>query len=429
MPPFVLVTSATALRAPLFKRTDSTSASPDGAAVVVQLEHRCALNALAPQAGATVTALQLVETAYAETRAEWAKAVLEAEAGADAAMERFNVVLESFDTEEEGTEADAAFVRLALPANGACELKLPPKVAPFGVLSMAGVAAQLATAKKVLVMCGAGISVAAGIPDFRTPGIGLYSNLGKYKDLPEPEDLFTLELLEENPALFFQVSNEMNLWPGVFAPTHTHHFVKLLADRGQLRRCYTQNIDGLERAAGLDPDLLVEAHGSFAGATCLGKKCRTPMPLDDVRRISAAGDVPRCPKCDAVVKPDVVFFGEQLPDRFHELLRGDVEAADMLLVIGTSLVVFPFAAIADMVRKGTPRVLLNMQRAGSFQLLEGADDTLAQRDLFLPGCCQAAVQQLATALGDGDKLQEAYDAGKRAVEGKKASATVAGEAK
>jgi NAD-dependent SIR2 family protein deacetylase len=98
--------------------------------------------------------------------------------------------------------------------------------------------------------CFAGISVSAGIPDFRSPGTGLYDNLAKY-NLPEPTAVFDINYFRENPAPFYQLAKE--LFPGQYKPTPTHLFIRLLHDKGLLRRCFTQNIDSLEVCAAFDP--------------------------------------------------------------------------------------------------------------------------------------------------------------------------------
>jgi NAD-dependent deacetylase sirtuin 2 len=100
----------------------------------------------------------------------------------------------------------------------------------------------------VVVLAGAGISVSAGIPDFRTPGTGLYSNLQKY-DLPSPESIFDIAYFREKPQAFCTLCTEM--WPDNFAPTPAHFFIKLLEQKGILKRCFTQNIDTLERSVRL----------------------------------------------------------------------------------------------------------------------------------------------------------------------------------
>ena len=126
------------------------------------------------------------------------------------------------------------------------ETARPPVLSSF---DLAGVAAAIKAGqcKNVIVMAGAGISVSAGIPDFRTPGTGLYDNLAKY-NLPEPTAVFDINFFRDNPAPFYQLAKE--LFPGQYRPTPTHNFIRLLHDHGLLLRCFTQNIDSLEAEAG-----------------------------------------------------------------------------------------------------------------------------------------------------------------------------------
>uniref|UniRef100_A0A2K6Q991 Sirtuin 3 n=1 Tax=Rhinopithecus roxellana TaxID=61622 RepID=A0A2K6Q991_RHIRO len=132
--------------------------------------------------------------------------------------------------------------------------------------------------QRVVAMVGAGISTPSGIPDFRSPGSGLYSNLQQY-DLPYPEAIFELPFFSHNPKPFFALAKE--LYPGNYKPNITHYFLRLLHDKGLLLRLYTQNIDGLERVSGIPASKLVEAHGTFASATCT--VCRRPFPGEDFR--------------------------------------------------------------------------------------------------------------------------------------------------
>ncbi|KAI5474855.1 hypothetical protein MNV49_002336 [Pseudohyphozyma bogoriensis] len=191
--------------------------------------------------------------------------------------------------------------------------------------------------KNVVVMAGAGISTAAGIPDFRSPETGLYHNLSKY-NLPYPEAIFDIDYFKRKPQAFFALAKE--LYPGNFTPTKTHYFFKLLKDKGVLRTVFTQNIDTLERLAGLTDADVVEAHGSFASAECL--RCKTTYSTTAIKPQIDRGEVVRCerPGCkgkkDALVKFRITFFGEQLPKRLFQRLP-DLDKADLLIVLGTSL--------------------------------------------------------------------------------------------
>ncbi|XP_006817022.1 NAD-dependent protein deacetylase sirtuin-2-like, partial [Saccoglossus kowalevskii] len=124
--------------------------------------------------------------------------------------------------------------------------------------------------KNIVVLTGAGISTSAGIPDFRSPESGLYDNLQKY-NLPNPQAIFEIGYFKENPEPFFTLAKE--LYPGSFKPTICHYFIKLLSDKNLLLRNYTQNVDSLERIAGVPGDKMVEAHGTFHTGHCLGE-CR-----------------------------------------------------------------------------------------------------------------------------------------------------------
>ncbi len=121
--------------------------------------------------------------------------------------------------------------------------------------------------KNIIVLSGAGISTSAGIPDFRSKDSGLYHNLNL--NLPYPEAVFDLDYFRRHPSPFYTLCRD--LFPGTFKPTPCHFFIKILADNNLLLRNYTQNIDMLERLAGLPSDLIVEAHGSFARAKCCGR--------------------------------------------------------------------------------------------------------------------------------------------------------------
>ena len=248
--------------------------------------------------------------------------------------------------------------------------------------------------KRVLALSGAGVSVAAGIPDFRTPGTGLYDNLSKY-NLPYAEAVFDVDFYRKNPRPFVSLAKE--IWPGLkHTPTLTHSFLALLADKGLLLRNYSQNIDGLEFLADLDPDLLVECHGHFRTASCI--KCKTPADGTTVQKtIVEEGKAPVCLKCKAYVKPDIVFFGEGLPDRFHRLLRKDIAQADCVLILGTSLQVAPVNMIPEMVNHKCKRVLVNREEVGNIQ-----ND--GKRDLFLEGNCDDSIKEVASRLGWLDEL-------------------------
>lgn len=276
-----------------------------------------------------------------------------------------------------------------------------------GKFSLQDVAALIRSGacQRVVVMVGAGISTPSGIPDFRSSGSGLYSNLQKY-NLPYPEAIFELEFFFHNPKPFFMLAKE--LYPGNYRPNVTHYFLRLLHDKGLLLRLYTQNIDGLERASGIPASKLVEAHGTFASATCT--VCRRSFPGENFRVDVMAGRVPSCPVCTGVVKPDIVFFGEPLPHRFF-LHVVDFPMADLLLILGTSLEVEPFASLSEAVGNSVPRVLINWNLVGSLA------SRPRSRDVARLGDVVRGVEELVELLGWTQDMQDLVQQETRKLDG------------
>ena len=258
--------------------------------------------------------------------------------------------------------------------------------------------------ENIVVMTGAGISTSAGIPDFRSPDTGLYANLARL-NLPYAEAVFDINYFKQNPEPFYTLAHE--LYPGKYRPTITHSFIRLLHDKGLLLKHFTQNIDCLDREAGVPGDKIVEAHGSFARQSCI--ECSMPYPEDEIKRHIDAKSIPRCENCKGLVKPEIVFFGEQLPADFFKNRMLPSES-DLCIVMGTSLTVQPFASLPGMTKETTPRVLINKERVGGFG--SGTDDVL------LIGDCDDGVRQLARACGWLDELEAlwAKTAPKEAVE-------------
>lgn len=256
--------------------------------------------------------------------------------------------------------------------------------------------------KKIIVMTGAGISTAAGIPDFRSPGTGLYSQLEKF-NLPYPESIFELRYFEEHPEPFFLLAKEM--YPGNYKPTTTHHFINLLNNKKLLLRNFTQNIDGLERVAGLPEEKIMAAHGVFHSSHCL--ICRKFYDEKWMKERIFSDVIPKCEECDSLVKPDIVFFGESLPERFFTCLKMDFPFADLLIVMGTSLLVQPFASLINRVNEDVPRLLINREKRGenSYGGFD-FDSEFAHRDVVLLTDCDAGCVQLAEALGWKSELDE-----------------------
>jgi len=260
--------------------------------------------------------------------------------------------------------------------------------------------------KNIVVMCGAGVSVSAGIPDFRTPGTGLYDNLAAY-DLPYPQAVFEIGFFKSNPEPFYVLAS--HLQPGKFEPTKTHKFIKLLETKKKLRRCFTQNIDSLETKAGVSEEKVVAAHGNFDTARCLRGHAQ------DVKKVMehvARGAPMRCEQCEEYVKPDIVFFGENLPVRFGKLAKVDFnrENCDLLIVMGTSLQVQPFARLIEYPDIDCPRILINREKVGEVPSRRGFFERgtskgrgfdfseEGRRDVLFLGDCDEGVRQLCEHL-------------------------------
>mmetsp|Transcript_27154 Transcript_27154/g.46505 ORF Transcript_27154/g.46505 Transcript_27154/m.46505 type:complete len:814 (+) Transcript_27154:29-2470(+) len=302
-----------------------------------------------------------------------------------------------FDKNKPRDNSDRTFVEKAGPHN-----RIPiseRKAVLNGDFTVSGIANYIKKhleknpSMKIVALVGAGISVNCGIPDFRSPESGIYSKISPGQ--------FSMEFLATQPQEFYNFVRETFgfVIDKKVKPSSTHYFLKLLADKGLLHRLYTQNIDNIEKLAGIDDSLIVEAHGSFGSARCAS--CMKPVedmengfwgPIRD-------SEIPSCKQCGEIIRPDVVFFGENLPGKFFELHQNDLKDADLLIVMGTSLVVYPFASLVGMVPLLTPRLLINKKRVGPFTKSIGI-----YRDAVFEGDCDEGVIQLATELGWKDEL-------------------------
>nr|AAH67165.1 Sirtuin 2 (silent mating type information regulation 2, homolog) 2 (S. cerevisiae) [Danio rerio] len=266
--------------------------------------------------------------------------------------------------------------------------------------------------KNIICMVGAGISTSAGIPDFHSPGTGLYANLQKY-NLPYPEAIFQIDYFKKHPEPFFALARE--LYPGQFKPTVCHYFIKMLKDKGLLRRCYSQNIDTLERVAGLEGEDLIEAHGTFHTSHCVSFLCRKEYSMDWMKNQIFSEEIPKCDSCGSLVKPDIVFFGESLPSRFFTSMKADFPQCDLLIIMGTSLQVQPFASLVSRVSNRCPRLLINMEKTGQSEFGMGLfsfgggmdfDSDKAYRDVAHLSTCDDGCMTLAELLGWKKELEE-----------------------
>jgi NAD-dependent deacetylase len=199
----------------------------------------------------------------------------------------------------------------------------------------ARLAALILAADSVVALTGAGISVPSGIPDFRSPGTGLWTNV-------DPMEVAHIDVFRRDPERFWHFYGDRFQALEHKQPNGAHLALAALEHAGHLDAVITQNIDRLHARAGTRE--LIEVHGTIEHSSCL--RCRARYPLADVRARQGADSagIPRC-DCRSPLKPDVVLFGEYLPAdalrRAEELAAG----ADLLLCVGSSLEVYPVAQL------------------------------------------------------------------------------------
>lgn len=203
-------------------------------------------------------------------------------------------------------------------------------------------AEDLFNARRAIAFTGAGISVESGIPDFRS-STGLWS---KYS----PEEYATIEAFRADPGKVWQMLTEMMSLVIQAKPNPAHVGLADLEKIDKLQAVITQNIDGLHQAAGSRN--VIEIHGSGASLSCLSCRCTISaesLSMDDLP--------PKCPRCRSIMKPDVVFFGEPLPWEAYTKAMEAARTCDLVLVIGTSAVVYPAADIPITAKESGAKII------------------------------------------------------------------------
>ncbi len=203
----------------------------------------------------------------------------------------------------------------------------------FNDISPKACAEKLRRAKKIAVLTGAGMSTAAGVPDFRGPK-GLYVTR-RY----DPETVFEIGHFDQDPKPFYQFTRDFLGMLKSIEPTLTHRFLANLERAGRDIGIVTQNIDGLHQKAG--SKRVYPIHGDYETAHC--RRCRKAYAGSEVEKLLEKMEVPCCGKCGGVIKPDVVFFGENV--RHLEASLALAAASDLMLVLGSSLTVHPAAGL------------------------------------------------------------------------------------
>jgi NAD-dependent deacetylase len=213
------------------------------------------------------------------------------------------------------------------------------------------VAGLLREADRAVVLTGAGVSVPSGIPDFRSPGTGLWENV-------DPMEVAHIDAWRRDPDRFWSFYGQRFASLTDKRPNDAHVALAELERRGLVRAVITQNIDRLHRLAGTDR--LIEVHGSIDRSVCM--ECGGKVSIDRVLELLAADDgAPLCEACVAPLKPDVVLFGELLPERALAEAQALAMDADLMLCVGSSLEVYPVAGLPAMTHGAGGRLVLITQ--------------------------------------------------------------------
>jgi NAD-dependent deacetylase len=237
----------------------------------------------------------------------------------------------------------------------------------------------LSASASTVVLTGAGVSVPSGIPDFRTPETGLWANV-------DPMEVAHIDVFERDPERFWRYYRPRFGTLAGKRPNGAHAAIAELERRGLVSGVITQNIDRLHRAAGSAE--VVEVHGSIATSTC--RDCGAVYDLAAVEALFDARGVAICAACGGAVKPDVVLFGELLPVAAIERAGALAEAAELMICVGSSLVVHPVA--------GLPA--LTLEHGGRLAIVtKGETPYDGMASVKLSGEVDAELEALVAALG------------------------------
>jgi NAD-dependent deacetylase len=232
--------------------------------------------------------------------------------------------------------------------------------------------------RSTVVLTGAGVSVPSGIPDFRTPETGLWANV-------DPMEVAHIDVFERDPARFWSYYRPRFQSLGDKRPNAAHEALAELERRGLIEGVITQNIDRLHGAAGSRE--VVEVHGSIETSSCL--LCDAGYGLEQMDSLFDAEGVALCAGCGGPVKPDVVLFGEMLPEGAMRRAQELAEAAELMICVGSSLAVYPVA--------GLPAVTL--ERGGKLVIVtKGPTPYDDEATLKLEGEVDVELVELVTAL-------------------------------
>jgi NAD-dependent deacetylase len=212
---------------------------------------------------------------------------------------------------------------------------------------------MIADAKTIVAFTGAGISTESGIPDFRSPG-GIWTRM---RPIDFSDFLASAEMRRESWRRKFAIDPVIQK----ATPNAGHRALARLVEMGRMPAIITQNIDGLHQASGVPDDKVIELHGNGTYASCLD--CRDRFELDWVREIFAADEqLPHCTSCGGIIKQATISFGQSMPEEEMRRAQEVTLSADLFIVLGSSLVVYPAAGFPVMAkRNGARYVIVNRE--------------------------------------------------------------------
>jgi NAD-dependent deacetylase len=227
---------------------------------------------------------------------------------------------------------------------------------PRAATSAERLAALIRAAGSVVALTGAGISVPSGIPDFRSPGSGIWERVN-------PMEVAHIDAFHRDPERFWSFYSTRFQTLAHKEPNPAHVALSRLEEAGLLDAVITQNIDRLHRRAGSRE--VIEVHGSIESCSCLACGARYPLEVIGDRQAPDPAGVPRC-ECGRPLKPDVVLFGEYLPVAAIERAQQLASGADLMLCIGSSLEVYPVAGLPELTLSAGGKVAIVTQGPTAF---------------------------------------------------------------
>ncbi|KAA6354382.1 MAG: putative NAD-dependent protein deacetylase sir-2, partial [Streblomastix strix] len=228
----------------------------------------------------------------------------------------------------------------------------------------------------IIVIGGAGMSISCGMPDFQS--LADFFVTLKQEGVEQPNNIFYIEYFKQDPSLFY--NHAKRILPSRFIPSISHFFLNALDQSNKILNIFTQNIDDLERRAGVRH--VLQCHGTMGLANCM--RCKEQIVIEDIEQEINSGQPAYCKKCTQsthsddqeqkhtmdestsipIYKPSVVFFGEEIPQEFYQIRDSIIDKCDLLVVLGNSLKSKPVSDIILDIDNSIPQILINKEVVG-----------------------------------------------------------------